>query len=216
VADFDPAQLSRTLNKVRTNRQAAAAADTSLELAQRARKAADGLTSYEFLNAYYNRPAAVKRLDSEIANVRRDAGPLRGLGGAPVAATAWASLKRSLGYLWSEIAGIFGALSQPSVAGSMLAELGDRIVAYGEEVGREGVLGGAGKILGDVAKAAGHGGGQLVKGVGAGAKDIAGETAGGLQGIFGAILAKGYVLVIVVVVVVFFVGRALLRKRGLV
>jgi hypothetical protein len=212
MADLDYAALQRALNAVRLNGQALIAARTADAHADEALRAAEDLSRFElFAGSTYNRGATVKRLSNLKAGVARASLPLAGTttAGARVSGPAWTSLQKAIQLLYVEIAGTYGALSADEVTGSMLGDLGNAIVAYGDEVAKEGVIGGAGKIIGDTAKAIGRGAANVTRGVTQGTADIADAAAGGVSSILGGILAKGWPVLIgaAIVLALFVFGK---------
>lgn len=210
MGDLDYQAIARALNQVRTNAQAVAGADVALAHADQALTAAGGLSDYEFLAGSAARAPTVRRVTDARTAVERARGPLDGTYSAAVNAEAWDRLRKAMGLLYVEIAGVYGVLQQDSVVDSMVSDLATSIAAYGDQLAAEGVLGGAGKVIGDVAQALGHGAANVVKGVGAGAKDVAGAASGGILGLLKSLWPV--LLIVGVVLIVGFVGK---RRLGL-
>jgi hypothetical protein len=194
--------VSRALNKVRTNGQAVVAALAAEDHGRRMMDRASHLPDL-FRGAGAGsvlRKQISRRLETVASESKKFVAP--SLAAMPVA-SSWPTLRRAVEGVYIDGSAVFAAEENgASVLGALVGDLEQKLVRYGKVLENEGVIGGAGRIIGDTARGVGKGVRRVEEGVGEGAKDIGKGAGAGLLDIFkgwwpvlliGGVVAAGYV-----------------------
>jgi hypothetical protein len=207
--------VARALNKVRSNGAAviaARAAEThGKDLALKAEDLPDlfrGAAAGSVLK---------KQVSGDVYQVQAKRPSFEGVSVAaqPVNAGGWADLRRKIERVYIDGTAIYAAGDlDVSAFRALIGDLDQRLVEYGKVLEKEGVIGGAGKIIGDAAHAVGTGVKNVEKGTAAGVAEVG---SGATSLIFGGLLAGWWPVLLVAGVAAgaYFLGPSLLAGKVL-